>query len=72
MAKQHVLESSCDRCHKEVVTPFVRNPLRAQYDIPDGWIHIQANSKNTQEFAMDLCDECKSIVIEAAGRARTR
>lgn len=68
--RQQVLESECDRCHKSVESPFDKQ-VRGQFDIPAGWLHIQANSKAVQEFAMDLCGDCKRIVLEAAGRFRS-
>lgn len=68
--RQEVLESECDRCHTSIDTPLPRL-VRGQFDIPAGWLHIQANSKSVQEFAMDLCEDCKKIVLEAAGRFRS-
>jgi len=73
MARRQVVHSTCDRCHKEVTTPFVQNRRGEEFEVPDGWIHIAANGKSTTLFEMDLCDDCKGIVIEAAGMAdRTR
>lgn len=70
MATKEVLFSTCDRCYKEVQTDIERNPQRGQpFQIPPGWIHISANSRTANVFEMDLCEDCKGIVIEAAGRA---
>lgn len=69
--RQEVLESECDRCHTTIESPLPKFGVRGQFDIPRGWLHIQANSKTVMEFSMDLCDECKRIVLEAAGRFRS-
>lgn len=70
MATKEVLFSTCDRCFKEVQTDIDQNPKRGQpYQIPVGWLHIHANSRTATVFEMDLCPDCKGIVIEAAGRA---
>ena len=69
MARRQVVHSTCDRCHKEVTTPFTPNRRGDEFEVPDGWIHISANGRTTTLFEMDLCDDCKGIVIEAAGLA---
>lgn len=38
--------------------------------LPQGWLHISANTATSLVFEMDLCTECKQIVIEAAGMSR--
>jgi hypothetical protein len=71
MAKQQVVESTCDRCHKETTNPLSPNNRRGEdFEVPDGWIHVSANSKTKTIFEMDLCDECKGTVLDAAGAAR--
>jgi hypothetical protein len=69
MAKREVVESTCDRCHKEEVTPLTPTTRRGEYQVPDGWIHVAANSKSSTLFEMDLCDDCKQNVLAAAGLA---
>lgn len=71
MAKRQVVFSICDRCHIEVQTEF--KPQTGRLDtfvLPDGWIHISANSRTATVFEMDLCDVCKATVLTAAGAAR--
>lgn len=70
MARKEVLFSTCDKCYKEVETDVQINPRRDQkYQLPVGWLHIEANTRQTTILEMDLCDDCKQPVIEAAGRA---
>jgi len=70
MARKTVVESQCDKCHKETITPLKAERVRGLYDLPEGWVHVQANSRTAQIFALDLCDECKTVVEEAAGSFR--
>lgn len=67
MAKKSVIESTCDSCGKIVHTDLHPTPKRAEFDLPDGWLHIQADDKHKQIFAMDLCDECSREVRKFAG-----
>lgn len=70
MAKKEVLFSTCDRCFKEAQTDIDKAPARAEkFQLPERWLHISANTRNTTAFEMDLCDDCKGIVIAAAGLA---
>ena len=70
MAKRQVVESTCDRCHKEVTVPLTPTTRRGdEFQIPEGWIHVAANSKSSTLFEMDLCDDCKQNVLAAAGLA---
>jgi len=72
MARKEVLFSTCDRCFKEVETdmePLVAARRDEKFILPDGWIHVSGNTRKTTIFEMDLCDDCKGIVIAAAGRA---
>ena len=73
MAKQKVLLSTCDRCSHEERTPLHEKGLgrRNTYVLPSGWIHIEANSESATLFELDLCKECKRIVLEAAGAAQS-
>jgi hypothetical protein len=73
MAKQKVLISSCDRCSHEERTPLKDRGLgrRNTYVLPSGWIHIEANTETATLFELDLCKDCKRIVLEAAGAAQS-
>lgn len=68
MATKEVLFSTCDRCYKEVETDLEKPAKRAEFVLPVGWLHVAANTRQTTVFEMDLCEECKQIVIDAAGR----
>jgi hypothetical protein len=69
MASKEVLFSTCDRCFKEAQTDIPQGPRKdTETLLPDNWIHISGRSKRTSVFEMDLCDDCKGIVIAAAGR----
>jgi hypothetical protein len=39
--------------------------------LPPGWLHVSGNTATALVFEMDLCEECKKIVMEIAGKART-
>jgi hypothetical protein len=70
MAKQEVIVSTCDRCHVEDTVPLMRAKYqRSTLDLPIGWLHVSAVTATTTVFEMDLCKDCKGIVMEAAGRA---
>ena len=70
MATRHMLQSTCDSCHAQAEMPFEKQPRnrRDLFLLPDGWIHIQGNSRTTLVFEMDLCDRCAKTVREMAGR----
>lgn len=71
MATREVVVSVCDRCTTEVTTPLNRkNKKQSEPVLPQGWLHVAGNTATALVFEMDLCDECKQIVIEAAGKAR--
>jgi hypothetical protein len=69
MASKEVVFTTCDRCYTEVQTDIDLSKRAQPYQIPVGWLHIHANSRTASVFEMDLCPDCKGIVIEAAGRA---
>lgn len=70
MAQKEVIFSTCDKCYKEEQTDMQKGPARNEkFQLPDGWLHISANTKRSTVFEMDLCGECKLEVIAAAGRA---
>lgn len=71
MASQEILLSTCDRCTTEVRTPLDRkSKKRAELVLPHGWLHVSGNTATALVFKMDLCEECKQIVVEVAGKAR--
>lgn len=70
MATREVVVSVCDRCTTEVSTPLNRKNKRHELVLPQGWLHIAANTTTALVFEMDLCTDCKLIVVEAAGMAR--
>lgn len=69
MASKEVVFTTCDRCYTEVQTDVDLAKRAQPYQIPVDWLHIHANSRTATVFEMDLCPDCKGIVIEAAGRA---
>lgn len=72
MASQEILLSICDRCTAEVQSPLDRkSKKRGELLLPPGWLHVSGNTATTLVFEMDLCEECKQIVVEVAGKART-
>lgn len=71
MASREVVVSVCDRCTTEVTTPLKRkNKKNLELVLPPGWLHIAANTATALVFEMDLCAECKQIVLEVAGKSR--
>lgn len=70
MATQEILLSTCDRCTTEVRSPLDRKRKRTEMVLPPGWLHVAGNTATALVFEMDLCEECKQIVIEAAGKAQ--
>lgn len=70
MAKKEVLFSTCDRCGIETQTDMDKKPGRPdKFALPPTWLHVEANTRSSTVFEIDLCEECKQPVIEAAGRA---
>lgn len=73
MAKQQVVESTCDRCHTSVEEPLSSGIKNGNYLLPRDWLHVTAFTNNHTVFEMDLCVECKRKVLDAAGKgAKTR
>lgn len=66
MAKKKMLESECDRCHVNDRRELPKGE-RGKHDLPPGWLHIQADTRTKLVFQMDLCGECKTAVLAAAG-----
>lgn len=71
MASQEILLSTCDRCTAEERTPLPKKAKKGaeQLVLPKGWLHVQGNTATALVFEMDLCEECKLIVMEVAGKA---
>lgn len=74
MAKRQVIQTECDRCHHENVTPLekVKYARRDALDLPKGWLHVSGQTATSTVFEIDLCPECKGSVLEAAGASRLR
>ena len=71
MASREVVVSVCDRCTTEVTAPFNRkNKKHSELVLPQGWLHVAGNTATALVFEMDLCAECKQIVLEVAGKSR--
>lgn len=71
MAKREVLVSECDRCHITVQAPLVKKG-RWKHDkvLPPGWLHVQGDTATHTVFAVDMCEDCKVVVLDAAGSHR--
>lgn len=61
--KKQVLESTCDTCGKVVVNDFKPIKDRAEYDLPEKWIHLRADTRTKTIMARDLCDECAKPIL---------
>lgn len=73
MSKKEVLLSICDRCHTEVQTEVQKHRLghrKEKYILPPGWLNVSGNTATHTVFDMDLCEDCKGAVLDAAGSAR--
>lgn len=72
MASQEILLSTCDRCTAEVQSPLDRkSKKKGTLLLPSGWLHVSGNTATSLVFELDLCEECKQIVMEVAGKAKT-
>jgi hypothetical protein len=72
MAKKQVLLSICDRCHFELQTALEKlgRGRKERFVLPPGWLHIQGDTSTHTVFERDLCEDCKGVVLDAAGSAR--
>jgi len=74
MATKQVVSSECDRCHVEVVEDLDSRTKRQRpsdpFTLPKGWLHVSGNTSVTTVFELDLCQDCKLTVLEAAGKAQ--
>ena len=74
MATKQVVSSECDRCHVEVTEDLSgmnkRNRPSDPFILPKGWLHVAGNTATTLVFEMDLCQDCKVPVLQAAGAAQ--
>ena len=64
VAKKTVLVSTCDTCGKEVINDFKPVKDRAEFDLPDKWIHLRADTRNKTIMARDLCDDCAKPILQ--------
>lgn len=74
MAKRQVVQSECDRCHTVQELPMEPRPKysrdRTVLDLPKGWLHVSGvTASNSLVFEVDLCEVCKGVVLDAAGRS---
>jgi hypothetical protein len=70
MARQKIVESECDRCHTSETAPLSTGIKNGNYVLPKGWLHVHGFTNNHSVFELDLCTECKVVVLEAAGKGR--
>lgn len=70
MAKQSVVESTCDRCHTTQTEPLASGIRHGKYTLPRGWMHVQGFTDSATVFEIDLCTVCKGTVLDAAGQGR--
>lgn len=70
MAKKQVLVSTCDTCGKEVTTDFKPVPNRGEFELPDKWIHLRADTRTKNLLARDLCDECAKPILKVIGNSK--
>lgn len=73
MARREVLLSVCDRCHTEEETVLEKKHRlgrKDRYVLPPGWLNVSGNTATHTVFDMDLCEDCKVVVLAAAGSAR--
>lgn len=43
---------------------------KPKFLLPPGWMNVAGNTATHTVFEMDLCEDCKGIVLNAAGSAR--
>jgi hypothetical protein len=68
LASVSVVESICDRCHTHDEQDLAVGIKNGKYVLPKNWLHIEAIQNNHTLFELDLCEECKGTVLEAAGQ----
>jgi hypothetical protein len=64
MAKKTVLVSTCDTCGKTVTNDLKPVKERAEFDLPDKWIHLRADTRTKTIMARDLCDDCAKPILQ--------
>lgn len=69
MAKQEVVLTTCDNCGTEETMPLKKSgaPFTDPFILPEGWLHIAANNKDTLLLERQLCPSCAKPVLEAVG-----
>jgi hypothetical protein len=72
MAKQQIVQSECDRCHKEDKSPLKSGIKNGRYVLPKGWLHVEGFTDSRSVFEVDLCPDCKGDVLSAAGKAESK
>lgn len=72
MARVQVVLSTCDSCHFEERTPLSKGIRRGNYQLPPEWLHVSGNTATATVFEVDLCPDCKGVVLDAAGKGRNK
>jgi hypothetical protein len=60
--RQQVVRYECDSCHK-IVEVTLANSIR-QARVPKDWLHVDGYTNGQSVFKLDLCEECKKVVIQ--------
>jgi hypothetical protein len=62
MAKKSVLESTCDQCGKQEIMDLPVKDPRAEFVLPNGWVHVRGDDKHKSLFALDFCTDCAKVI----------
>jgi hypothetical protein len=72
VAKKKVLISTCDSCGFEEVTNIPDKTKRAEFVLPNGWVHVRVDDRHKSILASDLCPKCAVPIRDIAGRSNNR
>lgn len=72
MARVSMVESICDRCHTHDEQPLSTGIRNGEYILPKGWMHVAGTVSGRVIFEVDLCEECKGTVMDAAGKGKSK
>jgi hypothetical protein len=66
-----VVGVTCDRNGETVLIEVKKSGKHFTdgFVIPEGWLHVSANTSESLVFESDLCPECAKPVLAAAGYA---
>lgn len=59
--RQHMIRYECDSCHKVVEESQSGIP---RGKMPKDWLHVDGFSNSHSVFKLDLCEECKKVIME--------